>query len=172
MVLALKEWSYIVDALGKGLQSIVLRKGGIAEEEFTIKGKRFLLYPTLFHQASRFIKEDWLPRLEEGRFQTGPDLIRLEYYADVADVRVITDWDVLTKLYDQHAWKEEIVQERFYRWQKNVHLLILQVYQLNTPLELQVLPEYDGCKSWISIEDKVTLEGKPVIFEKIRGRYF
>ncbi len=42
-MLAFKEWSYIVTALGKGKQSIILRKGGISEEngDFELKGKEF-----------------------------------------------------------------------------------------------------------------------------------
>jgi hypothetical protein len=121
--LAFKEWSYIVDALGKGYQSIILRKGGISEEEgtFTMKGNKFLLFPTLFHQAAQMIKPEWIGRLEENRFNINSDSVSIQYFAEVADTKIIKDWDILTRLDTQHAWKEEIIRERFNRWDKSVH---------------------------------------------------
>lgn len=174
MTLAFKEWSYIVDALGKGYQCLILRKGGIAEEEgeFTLKGNKFLLFPTLFHQANALIKEDWLGKLDANRFHAEQDKVRIEYFAEVADKRLITDWELLKKLEGQHAWKEEIVKERFNRWEKSVHLLLLQVYKLTVPFDLEIKPEYEGCKSWITLQEDLDLKGTPVIYEKIKGTYF
>ncbi len=174
MALAFKEWSYIVDALGKGYQSIILRKGGIAEEggDFTVKGSKFLLLPTLFHQAKNLIKEDWLPKLSDTTFHSSPDKVRLDYFAEIAETRLVKDWSILQKLYNQHAWKEEIIKERFNRWEKSVYLLIVQVYKLKVPAEITILPEYEGCKSWVELQDQIDLNGDPVIYEKIRGTYF
>ncbi len=174
MTLAFKEWSYIVDALGKGKQSIILRKGGIDEEngEFNLKGKKFILFPTLFHQAKELIKEDWLPQLEGEKFQLAPNKIRLDFFAEVVATRVISDWVILQKLYEQHAWKQEIISERFNRWEKNVHLLILQVYKLEQPVDIELLPKYDGCKSWVELEEEIELTGKAIINEKIKGTFW
>ena len=174
MNLAFKEWSFIVDALGKGYQSLILRKGGISEEEgnFTLKGNKFLLLPTLYHQAKQLIKPDWLPRLDENKFQLGNNTVQLSYYVQVIDNRIITDWNILQKLDSQHAWKEEIIQERFNRWDKSVHLLLLQVYALKKPVELELKPEYEGCKSWVTLDHEVDGAGTPVIYEKIKGTYF
>ncbi|MFL5728144.1 MAG: DUF1802 family protein [Cytophagaceae bacterium] len=168
MTLAFKEWSYIVDALGKGKQNIILRKGGISEDDgdFEIKGKKFLLFPTLFHQAKENIKESWLPFLNGEKFHTQDGKVSIEYFAELADKKLISDWDVIRKLAPFHAWKEAIVQERFNRWDKNVHLLIVQVYKLQTPLVIDMLPEYGGCKSWVELPD-VQLEGKAVINKTI-----
>ena len=49
---AFKEWAIVVDALGRGEQILILRKGGIAEGRggFKPEHERFLLFPTLFHQ--------------------------------------------------------------------------------------------------------------------------
>lgn len=173
MALAFKEWSYIVDALGKGKQSIIIRKGGISEEkgEFEVKGNKFFLFPTLFHQAESMIKEDWLKELDGGKFHTPDNTARIEYYAEIADTRLIKDYSILEKLYQQHAWKEEIIKERFNRWEKSAHLLILQIYKLHSPFELELLPEYAGCKSWIHINNKGDFSGIPVINEMLRGKF-
>jgi hypothetical protein len=168
MTLAFKEWSYIVDALGKGRQNIILRKGGIAEEEgdFEVKGKKFLLFPTLFHQARENIKESWLPFLDGDKYHVQDGKVRLEYFAELADKKLISDWNVIKKLSPFHAWKESIVEERFNRWDKNVHLLIVQIYKLQNPLVIEMLPEYAGCKSWIELPE-VALEGKVVVNKTI-----
>lgn len=174
MTLAFKEWSFIVDALGKGYQSMILRKGGISEDEgnFTLKGNQFLLLPTLYHQAKQLIKPEWLDKLEENKFQISTDKVRILYYAQVVEKKIITDWNILQKLDNQHAWKEEIIKERFNRWEKNVHLLVLQIYTLKNPVDLELKPEYEGCKSWVTIDHDIDATGTPVIYEKIKGTYF
>src|SRR5438477_1344443 len=42
-----KEWSLVCDALGRGEQSVILRKGGIAEgrEGFSFRYREFFLFP-------------------------------------------------------------------------------------------------------------------------------
>lgn len=174
MALAFKEWSFIVDALGKGYQSIILRKGGISEEEgeFTLKGKKFLLFPTLYHQAKEHIKPEWLQRLDGTRFHPGQETVKIEYFAEVIEKRIVKDWDTLQRFEKEHAWTEEIVKERFNRWEKSVHLLLVQIYKLNNPFELELKPEYEGCKSWIQLDINDNFEGQAVINEKIKGTYF
>jgi len=52
MSIGFKEWALVCEALGGGTQSIILRKGGIAEgrDGFRFKHDEFLLFPTLFHE--------------------------------------------------------------------------------------------------------------------------
>jgi hypothetical protein len=168
MTLAFKEWSYIVDALGKGKQNIILRKGGISEEdgEFMVRGNKFLLLPTLFHQAKEQIKESWLPFLDGEKYHKESGKVRIEFFAELAEKKLLTDWNIIRKLSSFHAWKESIVEERLNRWDKNVHLLIVQVYKLKEPLIIDMLPEYGGCKSWVELPD-IVLEGKAVVNKTI-----
>jgi len=170
MALAFKEWACIVDALGKGRQSIILRKGGIHEEgsgDFELKGKQFVLFPTLFHQADEMIKEDWRPFLNDTRFHSTPEKVDIKYYVQVADVQVITDWEMLKKLYPFHAWKEEVIKERFERWGNSIHLLIVQVFEFGASFQLELLPEYGGCKSWVEINKPIDFIGRPVVNKSI-----
>ncbi len=169
MTLAFKEWAQIVDALGKGKQSIVIRKGGISEEEgdFIVKGKKFLLFPTLFHQAEEKIKPQWLPFLKGDNFHSSDNKVTIRYFAEVADSKLIKDWETIHKLDNWHAWKEEVMKEKFTRWENGAHLMVLQVFELPTPIELELLPEYGGCKSWIEIDQDINLVGKPVINKTI-----
>jgi hypothetical protein len=168
-MLAFKEWSYIVTALGKGKQSIILRKGGIAEEggDFEVKGKEFLLFPTLFHQAETMVKPQWLPFLKATQYHEQEDKVRIKYYVKVVDTQVLTDWEQVKKLDNFHAWKEEVIQERFTRWGNSIQLLVVQVFELGAAQDISLKPAYDGCKSWVEIEDKIEFIGRPILNKNI-----
>lgn len=173
MALAFKEWAYIVDALGQGKQSIIIRKGGISEEggDFSLKGQRFLLFPTQFHQAKEMIKEEWMPDLRIDQYFPAQDKVRIEYFAEVAASSLIKEYEILEKLNSQHAWKPEVIKERFNRWDKSVHLLIVQVYRLTSPYELEMTPEFGGCKSWLELKGAPELSGTLVVNHLLKGRF-
>jgi len=65
MRIAFKEWAIVVDALGRGEQIIILRKGGIAEAGgvFRVEHDRFWLYPTYAHQQQAGVTEEARPLL-------------------------------------------------------------------------------------------------------------
>ncbi|TAH25178.1 MAG: DUF1802 family protein [Cytophagales bacterium] len=174
MALVFKEWSFIVDALGKGLQSLILRKGGIAEDADLMQstGDKFYLMPTLFHQAETMLKSDWVAQLEGDRFHQTSNHVLISYYAQVVLKKDISDWEMVKKLNDQHAWKEDVISERFNRWDKNISLMIVQVYELNHTISLEMLPEYGGCKSWLNIDLPEEFEGKLIENKKIKGTFF
>jgi hypothetical protein len=52
MTSAFKEWALICESLGDGRQSLIIRKGGIAEgrEGFSFRASEFFLFPTWFHE--------------------------------------------------------------------------------------------------------------------------
>jgi len=164
-MLAFKEWSSIVTALGKGKQSIILRKGGISEEQgdFDLRGKEFLLFPTLYHQAEQLIKPQWLPFLKSEQYHEKDGVVRIKYYAKVVDSKVITDWEQVKKLDNFHAWKEEVIKERFSRWENKIQLLVVQVFEFGAAQDIVLKPEYDGCKSWIELEGNIELIGRLVL---------
>lgn len=151
-----KEWSKVVEALGKGKQQIILRKGGIIEENnvFSVKEKEFLLLPTLYHQQNEQIKESWLKEVgEEDIYYVNPHQVWVYFKAVVQEVAQITSWEELQKMNDLHVWKESVIKERYERWQEHeVTLLKVEVETLEKPILLDLLPEYGGCKSWIEID--------------------
>ncbi|WMJ72046.1 DUF1802 family protein [Cytophagaceae bacterium ABcell3] len=167
-MLAFKEWSFIVNALGSGKQNLIIRKGGIHEDEFVVQGKKFLLFPTIFHQAPEMIKPDWLPALDGYAYNKSDNTVKICYMAEIADSKVVEDIEVLNKLSPYHAWKDEVIQERYERGEKMVHLLIVQVHKLKEPITVDMLAEYGGCKSWIDIPVASEPESEPVINPNIR----
>ena len=56
--MALKEWAVAVKALGRGEQTLILRKGGIHRDDrdFRLVHPEFLLFPTYLHQKAELIK--------------------------------------------------------------------------------------------------------------------
>ena len=77
----------------------------------------------------------------------------------------------------QHVWRQEVIAERF-DWgrEKSVFALAVRVYRLSRPVELPMLPEYGGCKSWIELEaDISTDDATPVLINiafEIHLRHF
>jgi hypothetical protein len=54
-----KEWAIVCEALGRGRQSIILRKGVIAEgrDGFSFRHREFFLFPTYFHEQPEKVRE-------------------------------------------------------------------------------------------------------------------
>lgn len=154
---ALKEWAVSVKALAEGEQIIVMRKGGIVEEtrDFQLISPSFYLMPAYEHQKKHLLKAGYDEQLEETLKGWSPDMetITLEAYAEVAEDIEITDQETLNKLRDFHIWTDGFAEERL-KWKrtKPLHLLIMRVYKLDKPLQLPMMPAYNGCKSWVKLE--------------------
>ena len=153
---AFKEWAVIVDALGRGEQIVVLRKGGISEGRggFQIEHPSFLLFPTLFHQQ----RESVLPAAQREFDRLAPNfpdegMLRLEFFAQVAEARRLDSLAAAERLRGQHVWRDEVIAQRF-EWgrEKNIFALALRVFRLPDAVELPMLPGYGGCKSWVELD--------------------
>src|SRR5258707_834774 len=109
---AFKEWAIVVDALGRGEQIIILRKGGINEGRggFKVVHERFLLFPTLFHQQRESVIDSAQKRYDEIS-QSFPkaNRVRIEFYAEVVDWRELTSLQDAQRLRGQHIWGDEMI---------------------------------------------------------------
>lgn len=167
---AFKEWAVIVDALGRGEQIVILRKGGISEGRggFQVDQPEFWLFPTRFHQQ----REAVLPAAQAHYDSLVPhlppdDTLRLQYWAQVIAWRNLDSLAAAEALRGQHVWRDEVIAERF-EWGRthNIFALTVRIYCLATPIDLPLLPEYGGCKSWIQLATDVSTEGSvPVLTE-------
>jgi hypothetical protein len=165
---AFKEWAIVVDALARGEQIFVLRKGGIHEGRggFQPEFREFLLFPTLFHQQRDSVIPAAQARYDEiAPGLPPPEILRLEYWAELVEWQRVEDFGALAKLRGQHIWQERVLAERF-EWgrEQAIYALALRVYRLPMALELPMLVEYGGCKSWIQVARVVpTHESTPVL---------
>ena len=164
---ALKEWAVLCEALARGRQSLLLRKGGIAEadDEFRVEQPRFWLYPTYVHQQNAGIQDDARPLLDHAEKHRPPTgKLRLEYWAEVGTVyRLHAELSALL-LSHLHIWSEETVRSRFHYREPGLNLLEVRVYRAAEMHEIDELPEYAGCRSWVALKQGLPTAGStPVL---------
>jgi hypothetical protein len=165
---ALKEWATVVKALENGNQTVLLRKGGILETAsgFNVESKKFLLFPTYEHQQRDSLKSQFYGYLSDVReSQPRPSVNKITSYAEVVDESDITDMKKIEELSTFHIWSDSYIKERM-NWlpEKPMKAIFLRVYKIE-PSEIPILPEYQGCKSWIDINVNVET-GRSVLSEQ------
>lgn len=174
---AFKDWSYIIHALGTGQQSIVLRRGGIHETDpmITVDSDMFLLFPTLFHQEGDKIKVAQSNEFDESLYHPDQFHVHVAYAAKVMNYVKVVDETQLAGLDQMHIWSDEVVKERFHRWNKNeVYCLLLRVYELQKPLTIELTPDLGGCKSWVDVDVQEVDVKQPVLsdmaFDEVKNQ--
>jgi hypothetical protein len=169
--IALRDWAVTLDELGKGTQIMLLRKGGIHEEtrHFEVNSDSFFLFPAYEHQKSELLKEEYQGNIAKSIENWSPEdqQVMVKYYAQLHEDIELLDEEKLKALYPHHIWTNEFAAERL-KWKKKLplHVLLLRVYQLEQPVEIPMLAEYGGCKSWLSLPE--TIQGQaahPVLAE-------
>lgn len=152
MSAAFKEWAVVCEALGDGRQSIILRKGGIAEGRagFAFQHGDFFLFPTWFHEQ---LTKTTLPA-----GATLPDHvdgeIEIRYAATLEWTRLVTRFDQVASLREFHILHDSVVQERFkYDDVEGVHVALVRVFRLDPPQRFPDEKRFGGCRSWIELPD-------------------
>jgi hypothetical protein len=167
---AFKEWAVVVDALLRGEQAVIVRKGGLREGPggFHIEHPEFLLFPTLFHQQREAVLPAAQARYDElAPHFPPPETLRIEGFARVIEWRRLGSLASASELRGQHIWRDEVITERF-DWgrEKHIHALAVRVFRLDSMVELPMRPAYGGCKSWVQLEEEISLAGaRPVLSE-------
>ena len=162
-----KEWAVICCALAEGRQSVILRKGGIAEDggAFRPEHAEFLLYPTYFHEHRSGVKPEFLALLDAAEADK-PDAgtIRFTHFVRVTGVRYISDLDAALALDSLHAWTPEVVRNRFEYRAPGLFVLDVRVFRLHSSEVRPERPEYAGCKTWVALDAGVsTDDASPVV---------
>lgn len=148
-----KEWTLICDALGHGQQSIILRKGGIAEgrDGFRFEHGDFLLFPTLFHEQVSKLRLPASTALPAAR---DDGQIEVRYCAHVEWTHDVTDWEVVKRLAPFHLWQEAEIEKRFRQDEApGVSLAFIRIDRLSRPFVFPDAPRYGGCRSWVELPD-------------------
>lgn len=156
MIPGFKEWTLVCKALGEGAQSLIIRKGGIAEGRagFRFQHEEFLLFPTLFHEQVAKLKlpaDTHLPAVRGDGQHEVTLRARVEWTRDVADLAVVQ------RLAPFHCWQDSEIEKRFrYEEEKGkpgVSVALVRIEQVAPPLVFPDSPKYGGCRSWISLPD-------------------
>ncbi|MEO7725180.1 MAG: DUF1802 family protein [Chthoniobacterales bacterium] len=146
-----KEWALVCDALGSGRQSVIIRKGGIAEgrDGFAFRHREFFLFPTFFHEQLKRVRfpEPELP-------QPRPDEIEIRYFAQVEEARRLTRWEDVRALAPLHILRESVVRERFeYDEAPGVHVAFVKIFRLAPVWRFPDAKSYGGCRSWVELPE-------------------
>ena len=172
---SLKEWATVVKALENGNQTVLLRKGGILETDsgFRVESEKFFLFPTFEHQQNDSLKSQFYGYLSDVREnQPKKGVNQITSYADVIAEADVTDMKKIEDLSPFHIWSDSYIKERM-NWmpEKPMKILFLKVYKIQR-FEVPVIPEYQGCKSWIDInvnaEDGLSVLSDKELEEKLQ----
>lgn len=164
---AFKEWAVAIDALEQGRMIMLLRKGGIHEQNgrFKVAHDRTLLYPTYEHQQPSLLKSDYASLVQPVASGWHPETVRIGSWASVTDILPVTESAVVQALLPFHVWNEQFICDRL-RWKPKqpLYILLLRTYKL---AQAQIIPyhsEYGGCKSWIDLAGFISItDALPVL---------
>jgi hypothetical protein len=145
---ALKEWAEAIAALGRGEQVVLIRKGGIADPAFGVEAERFYLFPTYFHQPER----------------PADSRIRITHWAEVVRTWRVHELAMLERLAPHVVFPRDTLLDRYrFRPDQALHILGVRTHELAGPVTIAPKDEYGGCRSWISVDDEIDVEGSRAV---------
>lgn len=145
----LKEWAIVCEAMGRGEQCVIVRKGGLAEgrEGFAFRHAEFFLIPTFFHeQAGKVrVRAPEIPKGREGE-------IEIRFLARVVAAAHVTARETAAALEPLHILQPAVVQERFdYDATPGLHVALVRVFRLSPSWIFPDAPRFGGCRSWVTL---------------------
>ena len=167
---ALKEWATVLEALGRGEQLVLIRKGGLIEpgSGFDLLAPSFVFYPTFEHQAVNYLRMSYQRYFDEALRRRPPEgHIRIELFGVAVSSVQSSDPAIVERLQGFHVYNQEFLSQRL-KWQPDQPLMVVVVraFRLPAPHMLTVIPRYAGCKSWVELDSPISLSGaRPVLDE-------
>jgi hypothetical protein len=142
-----KEWSLVCNALGHGIQSVILRKGGIAEgrEGFSFRRREFFFFPTFFHEQIAKV------RIAAADIAAAGNTIAIRWYAKVERTQLINSVAIAESLAPLHILSIEVVRERFGYKGDGLNVAFVRVFEVSPVWVLQTEKRFAGCRSWIDL---------------------
>jgi hypothetical protein len=150
---AFKEWAFVCEALGSGDQSLLLRKGGIAEGKkgFGFEHQEFFLFPTWFHGQLEKIRGSYAPVV----IAENPETVTLEYVVHVDWSGFVSDRKKIARLEKLHVLHESVIDERFSynatKASEGLHIAFVRVYRMSPTIQLSMEKSFGGCRSWVQL---------------------
>ena len=144
-----KEWALVCDAIGRGEQTVIVRKGGIAEgrEGFSFRHAEFFLFPTFFHEQVEKMR---------GRRRelpvTGEGTIEVRLFARVELAATVTSFETAMSFERFHLLQPDVVRERFeYDAAPGIHVAFVRALRLVPAWSFPDERRYGGCRSWVQL---------------------
>ena len=169
MNMAFKEWAVVCEALGSGRQSVILRKGGIAEGRagFAFLHREFFLFPTRFHETlekTNLPPGFALPAEREGE-------VEIRFTAKIEWTCFLSDPEQLAGLSDFHIVTREVVEEGFrFGEPPGIHIGFARIYRVSFPWLLPMEKRFGGCRSWVELPASPEVSMEPVLSDEENQR--
>ena len=166
-----KEWSLVCDALGHGTQSVILRKGGIAEGRggFSFRHREFFLFPTFFHEQIGKV------RITAHDIPAPGTTIAIRWYAKVERALRINSVAIAEALAPLHILSIEVVRARFGYKGDGLNVAFVRVFEISPVWVLQNEKRFAGCRSWIDLPGPPEMKMRAVLDESahtiLRARF-
>lgn len=154
-LIALKEWAVVCRALAKGIQTVLLRKGGIHEPGGTFRCEHdsFWLYPTRFHQGAESLSPVGVALLKEITPPTDSTRVPISLWAEVKTVRHLTSPAEVAPYLDRQILHPDAVYQRFHYKRPELFAIELICQTLDSPFHVLETPAIAGCHSWVNLSD-------------------
>jgi hypothetical protein len=146
---------------GRGEQSVILRKGGIAEggEGFSFRHKEFFLFPTYFHEQIEKVR-----KIDIEFPAQAMDKIEINFFAKIELSYVIKSWEIAQALEPFHILRPEVMRERFdYDGAPGLHIAFVRVFRIEPSWIFPNAKSYAGCRSWVKLPEPPALRLEPVL---------
>ena len=157
-----KEWAVVCEALGRGRQSILVRKGGIAEgrDGFSFKHSEFFLFPTWFHEQPAKVRATDIPMPAEA-----VGMIEIRYWVRLEFTCVVTSWAAAEMIEPMHILRSEVVRERFdYEEAPGLHIAFVRACRVRPVWTFPAEKRFGGCRSWVDLPTPPSeIEIEPVL---------
>lgn len=155
--IAFKEWAGVCQALADGRQTIILRKGGIAEDRgaFVPEHRAFWLHPTRVHEVQQGLRA--AQSLSSIGFNS--EQVALETLAVVELVHHLERLEAPELLAEFHVWTEETVLKRFMYRKPGLWVLGVRIGRIPVPRVIEMTADQAGCKSWVPLRSRLSTEG-------------
>ena len=141
---ALKEWASVIDALDRGEQVVLIRKGGLADPHFGLEADRFYLFPTNYHDAGG----------------GEPAHVPITHWAEVVRTWQVRDLDTLFRLEPLVAMDRATLETRYkFRPDQAINVIAVRAWRLAEPVNVKMTEAYGGCRSWVSLDDEIDIDG-------------
>ena len=152
---ALKEWAIVCELLTLGKCALLLRKGGVHEDEgpgrFRLEHERFALFPAAEHERLDWIKPAF--RIRDEPLPARPEHVDLPGIAEVAKIWEVPSRAAFDRLDDLHPWDTPQIDMRFhYKPERPLYLVAVKAYRLPEPHRVPYTDAYLGCRSWVDLD--------------------
>ena len=153
-VLALKEWAAAVHALLDGRQTVLLRKGGIHEKRFSLRGSRFVVFPTVAHSHAESTRPEHAELLALGLPDVAESSVTVRVDLEVVEAIAVHRPERIAELEPFHIWTTDSVRRNRidFRPRRELTAIVVRARPLALPVEVPLTAEYGGCRSWVELD--------------------